>query len=302
MSGLQNTDLSQRPGPLLALLVDDNKDSLYERRHLLEQSGFSVIPANSDDVAEREFIASPGISIAFVDVRLHTEIPNDKSGIRFARLLRAVHQDLPIVGYSGAFGEDDLSESEWDVFTSRFARGSSTAREIMQRLSEWKQLAVSFRNNRSKSARDHLGELRAKHGPAERNFTQLRLLAPHGVVSDPQSPTTVEETLRRAGYTLRLVERGQSRPTVEGQSVPVPHTICIWTQDCGDHHLAELYGAPDIYSTGDTEEEAMENLLILMDGYLKDLTEVGEGGRANSRRVAELSSYLKRLLGSPRGD
>lgn len=279
---------------LLALLVDDSSRALTEKAQLLEQAGFRVIRASDEVAAQREFAASPTISFAMVDINLHAEHPEDKSGVLVARRLRAALPELPIVGYSGAFAEDALSKDDYEPFSEAHGRGQLNAVELIASITRWMKDANQFWEARKAAARERLSELRAEYPLGTSvDFELVRLLTPERLDAAEPGASNVEQALREAGYRLRVVDAGQTRPTVSGDLVLVSRPLWIWTKDCGDHATAEIYGFPELYSVADTEPEAIEGLLVLMDGLLSDLS---EPEAMNSARLNEVANFLRQTL------
>ena len=102
----------------LLLLVDDDVDSLQSRSELCGARGFDTVTVKDEQQAIKEFIASPGVDVVITDIRLHPDMPLDKSGVKLARRLKAISKNLPIVGYSAAFAEGELTKAERALFTT----------------------------------------------------------------------------------------------------------------------------------------------------------------------------------------
>ncbi|MBQ0932112.1 response regulator [Ideonella alba] len=292
----KNDDLEEliQPSNLLALLVDDSEKALREKSQLLEQAGFRVIRAKDEVSAQREFAASPTISFAMVDINLHAERAEDKSGVLVARRLRATLPDLPIVGYSAAFAEDALSEEDYGPFSEAHGRGRLNASQLLENITRWIDDANRFWEGRKADARLKLNVLKEQYPRGTSiDFELVRMLTPERASPDSDGKANVERSLREAGYRLRVVDAGQTRPTVSGDMVVVPRPLWIWTKDCEDHAVAEIYGYPELYSVADNEAEAIEGLLVLMDGLLVDLS---DDDSSNSARLNEVAAFLRQTL------
>lgn len=90
------------------------------------------------------------------------------------------------------------------------------------------------------------------------------------------------------GFSLRTRLRGAARPTTDDRIASVKAPILVWLRAESDTSIAEAYGFPELYSHGDSKEEALQNLLILMDGFHQDF---GAGGGL-SDRLSEVSGFL----------
>lgn len=278
----------------LALIVEDNDVARLLKSELLKSCGFSVISVANEDEAEKEFINSPAITFALVDINLHADNRSDRSGEELARKLRYMSPDLPIVGYSAIFAEDEVVNRRTNPFTSTFARGSATPNVLAQHLAQWVDMASRYSDKRAEVARGRLTKLRAKHARQPINFDVVRLLVPKQEGEIIEGVSSVEDTLRAAGYRLRVIDSSSSRPTLAGPAVRVCNPVLVWIKNAGDHFVAEIYGYSELYSIGGSEEEAISSLLLLMDGFLTDL--VGSAETIGSERLNELASFLKRIF------
>jgi CheY-like chemotaxis protein len=279
---------AQYSGPL-ALLVEDEPKSLRLRRMLLKQHGFVILAVQTVKDALREFVAAPGVDLVITDIRLNPKIPQDKSGVELAEHLRRIAQDLPIVGYSAAFAENDLTQSERDLFTSYYPRGSSGATEIAKYIESWRGMAEEFHVRRLNEATLRLATYRRKYVLSEPDYATLRFLVPHRLIQTEGSIASIEEVLNQAGFELRMVERGYSRPTLDDQSAHVTSPIPVWLRTEKDASIAEVYGFPELYSFAETKDEALKTLLLLMDGFYQDL----RGASDLSDRLKAVASFLE---------
>lgn len=274
----------------LALLVEDDEKSLRLRQELLSEHGIITVAVRSVEEAMREFLASPGVDLVITDIKLNPTIPGDKAGVGLADQLRHISKDLPIVGYSAAFAEGDLSTLERQSFTSYYPRGRAGAREFAKYVQEWRQDAVTFHEKRISSAQERLSDLRKKYALSEPDYSVLRFLVPHKLIQADGDPESVENVLRGAGFELRLIGRGSKRPTVDDNFRSVKSPIPVWLREENGVSVAEVYGFPELYSHGKTKDGALENLLVLMDGFYQDLSVTSD--ESTSNRLTAMSAFL----------
>jgi CheY-like chemotaxis protein len=132
---------------VVALVIDDRPSSLESRMKLLEANGFEVVGAKSVAEAVQEFETTL-VDIVVTDINLDPNKPREKGGIEFARRVRESDSGIPIVGYSAVFSEGDLTSEELGVFDTCITKGSSRARELMEHLTNWREMALSYRMRR----------------------------------------------------------------------------------------------------------------------------------------------------------
>lgn len=279
-------------GPI-ALLVEDEPKSLKLRQGLLKQHGFLALAVQTAEDAMREFAASPGVDLVITDIRLNPQIPGDKSGVELAEQLKHVAADIPIVGYSAAFAENDLTHEEIGLFTSYYSRGNEKATEIIKHVEKWRRMAEAFRERRRRAAQAKLEEYRRKYPVPEPDFATLRFLVPHRLAQPGGSAESIEDVLHEAGFQFRLIERGHSRPTLADSPAIVKAPIPVWLRTTEGTPVAEVYGFPELYSFGNTEEDAIRNLLLLMDGYYHD-SKVHSS--SDSNRVKAIDQFLREVF------
>ena len=81
---------TDKPSEPLALLVEDDPQSLKIRREMLNDVGFATVAVQNEQDALREFVASPGVDLVITDIRLHPKRPRDKSGVNLAKKLKVI--------------------------------------------------------------------------------------------------------------------------------------------------------------------------------------------------------------------
>jgi CheY-like chemotaxis protein len=274
------------------LLVDDDAASLQQRRDMYDEVGFATLAVGDEEQAIREFIASPGVDVVITDIRLHAKMPMDKSGVKLARELKAINPDLPIVGYSAAFAENELTDQERALFTEFFARGNATPREIVKSVLSWKQLAMETGERRRAEARSRLQGYREKYGQSSPEFSIMRFLVPNRLIHTEGDVSSVEDVLRKAGFELRLINRGTSRPTIKDGVAYLQLPLLLWLRQDGDVTISEAYGFSELYSYGDSEEDAIRNILLLMDGFHRDF----EAQKADGTRNMQIAEFLRSIF------
>jgi CheY-like chemotaxis protein len=263
----------------VVLVVEDNEVGLRRRAGLLADAGCTPIPVRSRDEALRELRTSPGVDMVLTDIRL-VDRDGDRSGVELARSIKDLDRDLPVIGYSAHFSDDDDLGSDKALFAGTHIKGRMTYRDILQTIEDCRRRAMDYRLMRTRRALAALEVLRRRHECSVSEGDMIVALAPGGAGTRPIAPA-----LEQAGYILRLIDIG-----VSGFERP----IVVWLLATGSVVEAEVYGHPALYADGDDEQSATEHLIELMRLYAAELR-VSPGRLAGPAR--DLGRFLEHVLG-----
>jgi CheY-like chemotaxis protein len=269
----------------LVLIVEDKAPSLRTRLDLFENFGCTALGATSMKDAIRELTATPMVDLVVTDIHMPDEPgrANDKSGIEFARYVRQTWNDLPIAGYSAHFTEDELTADELQVFDMSFPKGRQRAKDIEKQVEACVSLAQEHRARRAADYDDTLERLRRDYEVRIPVTEILRQLQP-----DASASANVEGPLQKAGYRLRLISADGASGRREAFAVWLLRTKAGWE--------AEIYGYPELYSFGATEQTATESLIELMALFHQELA----SDEPSLPQVERLALFLNRIFANPR--
>jgi CheY-like chemotaxis protein len=242
----------------IALVVDDNEKVLTARTKFLESFGFITIGVGSYHDALKEFRSMPRVDLVLTDINLPPDStfgPIDTSGATLAQVLRAVSADLPIYGYSAVFAEGQLSAELSDAFTAYYPKGRLTLDEQIASAKAWKEAALRHRRARGRRAEEELKRIRESYHNVGRDFSTARELGLGSGGEEDQG--SVEAVLARAGYRVKLIEPGNTRPRIDGAEALTVGPIVLWIKSEPDTVVAEVFGFPELYGQGPTEEKAI---------------------------------------------
>lgn len=136
----------------LALLVEDDETLLTAKRELFHAVGLRTFGARSLNDASRELSRRADIDLIIVDINLDAADASDRSGVTFARNVREARPELPVVGYSAYFSEEDLTGEERRLFRNYLPKGRMGPAELLSRFASWATLADRHRQSRLRAA------------------------------------------------------------------------------------------------------------------------------------------------------
>jgi CheY-like chemotaxis protein len=292
---MMDTMLETDESTVIALVVDDNKRVLKAKRELLHDQGIITFGVTNYHDAIREFRSVPRVDMVITDINLSTDelySGKDTSGATLAQVLRAISSELPIYGYSAIFAEGQISDELSGAFTAYYPEGKLTLDQQLEYAVAWKAAAVQHRDQRLERAKHELERLKASYQMPDPNYSTLRDLTPGSGPTEDQD--SIEEVLERAGYRIKLIEPGGARPRIDGAYARTRGPIVLWIRESGGITIAEVYAYPELYGHGETEERAIADVLLLMDGYANDLQ--GDDASSLDPKVLRLRNYLNSVL------
>jgi len=189
--------------------------------------------------------------VLFTDIDLSGDGGPDKAGVALARFARNMLPDMPIVGYSGYFGEQgdhDLGEEDRRVFDRWWPKGGPIGR-LAEIANETLLLALESKRRRMSKARGSHANPCEVQGFGEDN----PLLTP-----------TSEQEFHDAGYTKRFIE-----PTEENGLV-VP--FAVWAKESDEGVELEVMGCGALFTWGEDYIEAEALLIELIRDYKSSLS------------------------------
>lgn len=187
--------MNKRAEPI-ALIVEDNEQSLSIRRSLLETTGFKVVSARSKEEALAQLRHKPVVDLVIIDINLDPLNPDDKSGLELAQQLRDFSIELPIIGYSAMFSDGEVNEDQLLVFQQYLAKGSSQPDDLLAHINAGRQLAIQYRES-IMPLKAELDRLKLKYGISENDLKILDNLVSQWKTSNKHNePTDEAQTIR----------------------------------------------------------------------------------------------------------
>jgi CheY-like chemotaxis protein len=266
---------------VLSLLVEDNEVTRKYRKADLEKVGFAVIEAGTYNEAITAYRSAPALDLVVCDVNLDVNDQWNRGGIDVATEMRADNANLPIAGYSTILAEETWIEENPFSYVLPSNLSASERRAEFGKLLE---VANEHRKTRLTRSQEKFDE----YVRTGRSLSRYR----------PELLSRfVDPGLDKTGFVLKIVEPGEQRLSLSGEARTIAHPIPLWIQHGSDGMIAELYRFPLLFGSGSTEEEAIQSLFFLLDGFLVDLEGVSDPEH-NSPMVQAMYNYLHRVLGS----
>lgn len=273
-------------GRPLALVAEDNPFLRENTVRILDGRGVSAIAVGSVEQAASALQNSPRVDVALLDIHLAADKDlDDKGGVAIARLLRTHYRGTKIIGYSGRFHERDLAEAELALFDETHAKGLLTQEEHEEL---WATCAHIGRESfflRRVEGEQKADELKRLY---EQEFQHIEVLRRFQMDDASSDELTAEGALGLSGYKIRLVH------LVSPRGVPSKPFV-VWKQDVfeeGNRWVnMELYGWPEIYSSGTDEVDALMGLAQAMHATREDI----ESSDEPDDRDQDLHAFLRAL-------
>lgn len=266
----------------VVMVVEDIDDDLGERvDHFTELGCVALGFKHSDDALDALFVV-PSVDLILTDIDLDGT-GHDESGIALARFVHETKLDIPVFGYSAYFADQGLREEDQAFFSGNLLPKAMKAEEINETFQMLRQHAVDQRLKRKSQVELLLSTLRKKYRMNIRDVTLVRDL-----ILSTDGANNFDEALCEACYSLSILhprdDRLFSRP------------ILVWLRENNSIFEAEVYGFSSLYGHGSSEEEAIQNLVELMQLVTQDLLHDADptGYDANAFR---LRRYLLDLFG-----
>ena len=259
----------------IALIVEDDNESLETRRQLFAAAGFQPIGAMSPRDAIRQFRSTPTIDIVITDINLQNKNPLNRAGVAVATEIRQQRPDLPVMGLSACI--DDLQGHERKLFTEWLPKGTFSVETLETKLLRWRADAIAYRRGRTEATRRQLDAMRQAGALPDAQIETMCGFLPGTHLEGPPAHSgpddeyvTPDEILRRAGWRLHLVEAGFSvakSDDADSLDIRTVSAVPFWIREEGPHWNAVLHGHSCIYTVATLEQEAVERALSLMCGY-----------------------------------
>lgn len=253
-------ELTTEVHPFILFVEDRDKARDYGTL-FLKELGCSVVAVKNADEAIKMFMLSPNLDLVFTDIDLlGVEGKDDKSGVDLARFIKQLNCDLPIIGYSSKFDDNGLDINEKLLFDGWFGKGKMVVQELFEMYTNLKKKANEHKIKRFDEISDIFNGLIKRNVIENESFGKAIEIA----FKFGETPfNQIDEAMNGTGYKLICVNsESYTRLT---------KSILVWIRVDDNLCETEVYGHSDLFCFGDSQNEAVHNLLILMEGFYEDM-------------------------------
>lgn len=256
--------------PTILFIEDDKEIREFEKKNL-EKYGCNVLDCDNSIEAIKTFMLTPGVSLVLTDIDLKSNSERrkgllDKSGIHIAQFIRNIERNVPIIGYSGCWSSDQLSNTEKSYF-------SETIDKSILKLSELRNFTKSVvdkATNYAKLSVEYFEEL--ANDFVQKNLLDesdlyefLKIVSKSGLNPILQA----KEEFQKGILCFRVVKPTESNALIDSI------LLLIVKEENQSYHV-EIYGFPELYSYAENLDDAVHELLLLMKEFANELSVISK--------------------------
>jgi CheY-like chemotaxis protein len=264
------------------LVVDDirpiaegfaGKFRRYSKERFHVRADVEVLCTSDEAVRRISDESKPKFDLLFTDIDLSGGDSPDKAGVAFARYAKKTIPGIPLVGCSGQFAQDDLSDEDRGIFDQWWPKGG-LAKNLSAIAEDTLSRAITYHQSRQTSQDQACN-------------TTESIPTDSGL----RTPKTNDE-FQADGYVKSIIEPSCGNGLVE--------PFAVWVKNSQEGVELEVVGCGAVFSWGDTYEDAEAGLMeIIMD--LKQTLHEPDESFSNSllqaKRFVETVTGSRRLAG-----
>ncbi len=243
----------------------------FSRDHFHVEADIEVLCSSDEAVRRISDEAKPKFDLLFTDIDLSGGDSPDKAGVAFGRYAKTTIPGIPLVGCSGQFAPDDLSDEDRGIFDKWWLKGG-TARNLAAIAEDTLSRAIKYHHARQASAASH--------------DTSSRLEAPITADSTLRTPKSNGEFLDD-GYVKNIIVPSSTNGLVE--------PFAVWVKNSQEGVELEVVGCGAIFSWGDTYEDAEAGLMEIIMDLKQSLHEPDE---SFSSSLLQAKRFVENVTGS----
>jgi hypothetical protein len=196
-----------------------------------------------------------------------------------------------MVALSGVVSEESFRRSRRAaLFRDSFIKAEGWDK-LRGKLPVWRTWAIDYLESRITAAEGELLRLKAKYGISDYDFALMHEFLPLPL----ESASDLDNLILAKGYRLRIIETTGVPDECEREGVRILKSIPLWVRTDEQQCTVELYGFPQIYTGGASEDAAVQQILFLMHGYFQD-SKATPPDQEDSPLVAQLRHYLESVF------
>ena len=240
-----------------------------ERFHVI--ADVEVLCSSDEAVRRISDDSMPRFDLLFTDIDLWGGDSPDKAGVALARFAKKMIPEIPLVGCSGLFEQDDLSDEDREIFDQWWSKGGLS--QTLQTIAEdTLKRAISYHQSISRVA----PECTCDRAATEASDAALCL------------PRTNAD-FQGEGYIKDIIEPSANNGLVE--------PFAVWVKNSQEGVELEVVGCGALFSWGDTYEDAKVGLMEIIADLKQSLHEPDE---TFSTSLLSAKRFVETVTGSRR--
>ena len=268
----------------LVMMVEDRKQTSEYQIKEFENRGCSVISVSNADDALKYYMGLPKLDLIFADIDLKNVAAKiDKSGVDIAKFIKQLDNELPIIGYSSKFEDDDLTDEEKSYFDGWYPKGGMDITELDEMFDELQTLATTQKKRRYEEFKSIFEGLLAKELIQKEDFDEVLEIAV-AIGSNPLSQ--LNDGLNNSNIELLILRPGNQNL--------FKRPFLVWLNSNEGIYEIEVYGHSELYIYGEDRNKAINNLIYIMKGYYEDFESEHESSFAGP--ALKIKKFLKYLF------
>jgi len=229
------------------LVVDDirpiaegfaGKFRRFSEEHFHVRADVEVLYNPDDAVSRISDESKPKFDLLFTDINLSGGGSPDKAGVAFARFAKKKVPGIPVVGCSGQFAQDDLSEDDRAIFDKWWLKGE-TARNLSEIANDTLSRAISYHH-------------RGRQPSPDQTYNPANSIATDSALRTPKT----DGEFKNEGYKKTIIEPFSANGLIE--------PFAVWMKESQEGVELEVVGCGAIFSWGDTYEDAECGLMEII--------------------------------------
>lgn len=243
----------------------------FSREHFHVETDVEVLCTSDEAVRRISDESKPKFDLLFTDIDLSGGDSPDKAGVAFGRYAKTTIPGIPLVGCSGQFAPDDLSDDDRGIFDKWWLKGG-LAKNLTAIAEDTLSRAIAYHHARQASA--------TSHDQASKSTDSIE------ADSVLRTPKTNGDFLTE-GYVKNIIEPSSANGLIE--------PFAIWVKNSPEGVELEVVGCGAIFSWGDTYEDAEAGLMEIIMDLKQSLHEPDE---SFSSSLLQAKRFVENVTGS----
>lgn len=283
------------------LYVEDIKKLQVTTTKILKEYGFRTICASNKADAMKIFNRqSSEINAVISDCRLEDSDESNRDGLDVAKFVKTRDPEMPVIGVSAYKNFSDQAD-HFDLYFEK--NETEPEKDFFSNIHKISELIEIQSSNCLDLIPEQLLNLKSKYQINDRDFRMLasnRTLTPSIeralLALHKSSDDVFDKNSAKSSDEIIPIQHTKiiSPESIEGKFVELKNPFIVVITVFRDYSMVELYGFQMIYTYGDSINESINEMMILLKEYFDELN--SDDTTENSVDVIKFNSYLKELF------